>query len=449
MKSTHLVELSDDALALKEAFYARTAHVVVIGAGYVGLPLAVATAKAGFNVTCVESNTSRVDKVNAGQSYIRDVEGSEVASVVAAGKLQATTVFDVLQEAESIIICVPTPVTANKDPDITYVVHVCRQIARHLRSGQLVSLESTTYPGTTEEVILPMLAGTGLQVGSDYFLSYSPERVDPGNDRFKTHNTTKVLGGVTPACLEVARAFYEQTISTIVSVSSPKVAEMTKVFENTYRSVNIALVNELAMLCDRMGIDVWEVVEAAGTKPFGIQTFWPGPGVGGHCIPLDPFYLAWKAREFDFSTRFIELAAEINLRMPYFVKDKVARALGQSGKPLNGAKVLVLGVGYKRDVADERESPALKLMHILQQEGAKVVYHDPLIPEVKPHGWLKEHLVSVSLSDEVWDSVDIAVIVTDHSSIDYSEVVRRAPIIVDTRNVLKGISKSAAKVVKL
>lgn len=437
------------AESLKRKIVSKEALVAVIGAGYVGLPLAVEKAKVGYHVVCVDQNPVRVDKLNRGENYIQDVKDEELAEIVARGLLRAVTSFEVLDEADVVIICVPTPLTEHKDPDLSYIVNVTAEIAKHLHQGQLISLESTTYPGTTQDVILPMLSERGLRVGQDFFLSFSPERVDPGNARYTTKNTNKVVGGVTPACLDVATTFYSQTILTVIAVSSPAVAEMTKVFENTYRAVNIALVNELALLCDRMGIDVWEVLEAASTKPFGIQIFWPGPGVGGHCIPLDPFYLAWKAREYDFRTQFIELAAEINLRMPYFVKDKVVRALGEAGKPLYGSKILVLGVAYKKDIADERESPALKVIQLLQKEGASVVYHDPYIPEVKPHGWFKQHMASVELTDELWKSIDAVVITTDHSCFDYDEVSRRADIVIDTRNAMKNVQSTRAKIVKL
>lgn len=443
------IELGPVALELKEKIVNRTALITVVGAGYVGLPLAVEKAKVGFQVVCIEQNPMRVAMLNGGRNYIRDVDDRELAELVAVGKLSAVVDFDILTKADVVIICVPTPLTDNKDPDISYIVSVTNQIARYLHAGQLISLESTTYPGTTEEVILPKLSEKGLSVGKDFFLSFSPERVDPGNARYTTKNTNKVVGGVTPVCLDVACTMYRQTILNVIPVSSPKVAEMTKVFENTYRAVNIALVNELAMLCDRMGIDVWEVVEAAATKPFGIQTFWPGPGVGGHCIPLDPFYLAWKAREYDFSTRFIELAGEINLRMPYYVKDKTVRALGESGKPLFGSRVLVLGVAYKRDISDERESPALKVIQLLQQEGAQVLYHDPYIPEVHPHGWFRQHMVSVDLTDELWAQIDAVVITTDHRIVDYRHIGEHAPLIVDTRNAMKGVSPCRARVYRL
>lgn len=437
------------AFGLTQLIESRTARIAVVGAGYVGLPLAMEKIKVGFDVTCIDQNSNRVQSINEGKSYILDVKQDEIREAMRTGRLRATTDFSVLTDCDVVIICVPTPLTANKEPDISYILNVTREIARFLHSGMLVSLESTTYPGTTEEVVLPLLEGTGLKVGSDFFLAFSPERVDPGNARYTTKNTNKVVGGVTPSCQDVAVTFYSQTILQVVPVSSPKVAELTKVFENTYRAVNIALVNELALLCDRMGIDVWEVIEAASTKPFGIQTFWPGPGVGGHCIPLDPFYLAWKAREYDFSTRFIELAGEINLQMPYFVKDKVVRALGEKGKPLNGARVLVLGVAYKRDIPDERESPALKVIQVLKAEGADVMYHDPYIPEVSPHGWFKNHLRSVELTDDLWGSVDVAVIATDHANLPYEEIAAKAPIIVDTRNAMKGVQVDSSKLVKL
>lgn len=443
------VEPVSVAQALKEKIVMRKAQVAVIGAGYVGLPLAVEKAKVGFDVTAIDQNLHRVEMINRGDNYIKDVRDEEFSGLVEGCKIRGTADFGILEEADVIVICVPTPLTDNKDPDISYIVNVTREIAKHLRVGHFVSLESTTYPGTTEDVILPMLEASGMKVGEDFFLAFSPERVDPGNQRYTTKNTNKVVGGVTEACLDVARTFYEQTILHVVPVGSPKVAEMTKVFENTYRAVNIALVNELAMLCDRMGIDVWEVVEAAATKPFGIQTFYPGPGVGGHCIPLDPFYLAWKAREFDFSTRFIELAGEINLRMPYFVVDKVIRALGETGKPLRGAKVLVLGVAYKKDIDDERESPALKVIQLLAKEGAEVVYHDPYIPEIRPHGFFKLHLKSVELTDELLWTSEVVVITTDHSCFNYDRIARHARVIVDTRNATRYVSQGLEKIRKL
>ncbi|MBI3961569.1 MAG: nucleotide sugar dehydrogenase [Deinococcus sp.] len=434
---------------LKVRILDRTARVAVIGVGYVGLPLAVEKAKVGFTVVGIDENPNRVHSLNAGISYIGDVKGEELSSLVTGKKLRATSDFQVLGSTDVAIICVPTPLTINRDPDVSFIANVTDKIALYLHPGQLVVLESTTYPGTTEEVILPRLEATGLKVGREFFLAHSPERVDPGNKRYTTKNTSKVVGGVTPACLDMAVTFYQQTIVDVVPVSSARVAEMVKVFENTYRAVNIALVNEVALLCDRMGINVWEMLDAAFTKPFGIQPFYPGPGVGGHCIPIDPFYLTWKAREYDFSTRFIELAGEINLRMPYFVVEKIARALGEHGKPVRGAQILVLGVAYKKDVADERESPALKVMELLAKEGAAVRYYDPLVPQVKPHGFVKAPLSSVPLTGDLLAASDAVVIATDHSCFDYREIVRCARLVVDTRNATKFVAEGREKIALL
>jgi len=441
---------------LKQKILSKCATVAVVGAGYVGLPLAVEKAKVGFHVWCIERNPQRVAMLNRGENYILDVKPEELACAVKEKKIRATTEFDVLDKCDIIIICVPTPLTVNREPDLQYVVGVSEKIAEHLRPGQLVCLESTTYPGTTEEVILPILSKSGLKVGEDFCLAFSPERVDPGNARYTTRNTNKLVGGVTKACLDVACTFYSQTILKVIPVSSPAVAEMAKVFENTYRAVNIALVNEMALLCDRMGVDVWEVLDAAFTKPFGIQPFYPGPGVGGHCIPIDPFYLSWKAREYDFSTRFIELAGEINLRMPYFVVEKTARILGEQRKSLRGAKVFVLGVAYKKDLPDERESPAIKVIQLLLKEGADVSYFDPYIPEIKVsvggngvYGLSTVVLKSTSLSKEVLQNADIVVITTDHSCVDYKWVVENAKVVLDTRNATKDVSLEKENVRKL
>jgi UDP-N-acetyl-D-glucosamine dehydrogenase len=337
------------------------------------------------------------------------------------------------------VICVPTPLTLNKDPDTSYIRSVGSEIARRLRPGQLICLESTTYPGTTEEILLPQFAATGLVVGRDYFLAYSPERVDPGNKRYTTRNTNKVVGGVTTTCLGMASAFYQQTIVEVLQVSSPRVAEMTKVFENTFRAVNIALVNEMALLCDRMKIDIWEVMDAAATKPFGIMRFDPGPGVGGHCIPLDPFYLAWKARQYDFHTRFIELAGEINNHMPYFVREKVMRSLNARSRALKGSKVLILGMSYKKDISDWRESPALKILDLLVHDGAVVDYHDPFVPSFQDeHGCVRH---SIPMTAQVISGADCVLITTDHSQFDWELVVRNAQLVVDTRNATKGVSR--------
>lgn len=414
-----------------------------------GLPLAVEKGKVGFPVIGFDINAARVAKVNAGDNYIGDVKDEELQALTQKGKITATTDYARLTECDVVVICVPTPLTVTRDPDISYIRASSEQIAKYLKPGQLVTLESTTYPGTTEEVILPMLEASGLKVGKDFFLAFSPERVDPGNKRFTTNNTSKVVGGMTPVCLEVAYTFYNQTIVNVVPVSSPAAAELTKVFENTYRAVNIALVNELMLLCDRMGIDIWEVVEAAGTKPFGIQTFWPGPGVGGHCIPIDPFYLTWKAREYDFHTRFIELAGEINVEVSYHVINKVIRALNGENKSLKDAKVLILGVAYKKDIDDVRESPALKIMELLRKNGANISYHDPYIPVIEPHGGSTMHLDSIELTDEALAAADCVLILTDHSSIDYDRIVDKANLVVDTRNATKNVETNREKIVKL
>ena len=431
---------------LKKKFADRDALIGVAGIGYVGLPLAVEKAKVGFDVIGYDRNSVRVDQVNQGLNYIRDVNDGEMATLVESGKLRASSDFSSLSRCDAIVICVPTPLTANLDPDISYIKAVGEQVAAQLRPGQLVCLESTTYPGTTEEVLLPLLQQSGLTVGEDFFLCFSPERVDPGNARYTTKNTNKVVGGVTPACVDVGSCFYSQTILNVLEVSSPKVAEMCKVFENTFRSVNIALVNEMALLCDRLGISIWEVLDAAATKPFGIMRFDPGPGVGGHCIPLDPFYLAWKAREYDYHVRFIELAGEININMPYFVREKIARALNDMGRPLRGADILVLGVAYKKDIEDWRESPAIKVMELLHRDGANIDYHDPFVPKFVEHG---KQWHSIPLSNERLERADCVVILTDHTDVEYDRVAEHAKLIVDTRNATKRVTQGREKVVLL
>jgi UDP-N-acetyl-D-glucosamine dehydrogenase len=434
-------ELSDlsHELTLREKITTHTAVVGVIGIGYVGLPLAVEKAKVGYRVIGYDRNAIRVAQINQGSNYIRDVSDEDLTRAVVSERLSATTDFSSLGDCDVLIICVPTPLTPNKEPDISYVRSVGGEIARRLRPGQLICLESTTYPGTTEEILLPQFSATGLVVGKDFFLAYSPERVDPGNKRYTTKNTNKIVGGVTGACLSIAAGFYQQTIVDVLSVSSPKVAEMTKVFENTFRAVNIALVNEMALLCDRMNIDIWEVLDAAATKPFGIMPFSPGPGVGGHCIPLDPFYLAWKARQYDFHTRFIELAGEINNLMPYFVREKLARALNQRGLPLKGSKILMLGVAYKKDVPDWRESPALKVLRLLAKEGAVVDYHDALVPSFTDEDGTVRH--SVPLTPDALSGADCVLIATDHSQVDWEFVVHHARVVIDTRNATKGVAQ--------
>lgn len=431
---------------LKEKILNKKAKVAVFGLGYVGLPLAVEKAKVGFDVIGIDRSVDRVAQVNRGENYIGDVKSQELKELTSHGKIRAylDTEPEVLKDADIIIMCVPTPLTKNMDPDISYIESVTKIIAAQLCHGQLVALESTTYPGTTEEVILPMLQEGGLVCGEDFFLAYSPERVDPGNQRYTTKNTSKVVGGMTPNCLDVALAFYSQTIGHVVPVSCPAAAELTKVFENTYRSVNIALVNELALLCDKMGIDVWEVLDAAKTKPFGIQIFYPGPGVGGHCIPIDPFYLTWKAREYDFYTRFIELAGEINMNMPYHVISKLSRILNAEKKCLNGAHILVLGAAYKKDVADIRESPSLRLMELLLLEKANLSYHDPYVPNINVE---RKYLTSVALNEKLIRKSDCVLIATDHSIVDYQYVVKNAKLVFDTRNATQAIP--AKNIIKL
>jgi UDP-N-acetyl-D-glucosamine dehydrogenase len=414
----------------------RSARVAVVGLGYVGLPLALAVAETGFSVLGVDVDEDRVNSIRSGRSYIDDVDAHRLATLVRSGQLTATARYEELAEAEVLLICVPTPLTRSKEPDLTYVYRAAEGIRRVLRPGRLVVLESTTYPGTTEEVLRPLLERSGLRVGVDFFLAYSPERIDPGNRRHRLSQVPKVVGGCTAACTEVACTFYGQLIERVVPVSSPTVAEMVKVYENVFRNVNIALVNELTLLCDRMGLDVWEIIEAAATKPYGFMPFSPGPGVGGHCIPIDPYYLAAKAREYDFHVRFIELAAAINDSMPYYVLSKTTTALGTQGKTLQGARILVLGVAYKRDVADARESPALKIMELLEKRGAVVRYHDPHVPQVRlPNPG--EDLTSVPLTDEVLAWADCVIIATDHTGVDYRRVAERARLVIDTRNVLR------------
>lgn len=424
------------------------AQVGVIGLGYVGLPLAVVTAQAGYHVVGIDLSARAVEAVNAGRSHIGDVGDEEVRALGQAGRLRATQDYGVLQDCDVITICVPTPLDRNRQPDISYILAAGQGIAAHMRPGQLISLESTTYPGTTEEDLLPVLERSGLRAGQDFYLCFSPERVDPGSKKWNTRNTPKVVGGLTPACREVALAFYGRIVERVVPVSSPRAAEMTKIFENTFRVVNMAVVNEMAMLCDRMGLSIWEVIQAASTKPFGFMPFYPGPGVGGHCIPIDPFYLTWKAREYDFHTRFIELAGEINRAMPYFVREKVIRALNEHGKSLKGARIVVLGLAYKEDVADWRESPAFDVIRLLAEYGAEVLPHDPLIAEVDDrHEGI--HIRSIELTDEVLASCDGAVIVTHHSAYDYQHIVDLAPVVVDTRNATRNVVRGKEKVVVL
>jgi UDP-N-acetyl-D-glucosamine dehydrogenase len=425
------------ATSLLEKIQRRTARAGVVGLGYVGLPLAVELARAGLTTTGIDLDARKVDAITAGRSYIPDVPTSEVAALRHAGRLDATTDFAVIRGLDTINICVPTPLRKTKDPDMSYIVSAAEQITTYLHPGVLVVLESTTYPGTTSELLQPMLESTGLKAGRDFFLAFSPERVDPSNERFNTRNTPKVVGGTTPACSTLATALYGTAIETIVPVSSTQVAEMVKLLENTFRAVNIGLVNELALMCDRMGIDVWEVVNAAKTKPFGFMPFYPGPGLGGHCIPIDPFYLSWKARQAGFEARFIELAGQVNSAMPHHVADKVGEALNSQRKPVNGSSILVLGVSYKKNIDDIRESPALDVMHVLHERGARVGYSDPYVPTLHARDWREHHdLASVVLTREALASVDCVVVLTDHHGVDYDLVAAAAPLIVDTRNVI-------------
>jgi UDP-N-acetyl-D-glucosamine dehydrogenase len=425
------------AVELLSKIERREARAGVVGLGYVGLPLAVEFAHAGLTTVGVDVDRRKVDEINAGRSYIPDVPTGTVAALHESFKLQATTDFSVILDLDTVNICVPTPLRKTKDPDMSYVVSAAEQIAKYLHPGMLVVLESTTYPGTTAELLLPMFEATGLKVGTDFFLAFSPERVDPANEKFNTKNTPKVVGGTTPACVEVATALYRTAIDTVVPVSSTQVAEMVKLLENTFRAVNIGLVNELALMCDRMGIDVWEVVNAAKTKPFGFMPFYPGPGLGGHCIPIDPFYLSWKARQSGFEARFIELAGHVNSSMPHYVADKVSEALNTQRKAVNGSNILVLGIAYKKDIDDIRESPALDVMHVLRERGALVSYSDPYAPILRARDWAGNvDLASVTLTREQLAMFDCVVIVTDHKTFDYPMIVEGARLIVDTRNAL-------------
>lgn len=431
---------------LKNEIQSRTSKVCIIGIGYVGLPLAIESAAAGFHVLGIDQNAQRVHMLNLRQNYIKDVQEEQLRTLVNMGLLIAANDFSDLQQQDIIIICVPTPLDAYHEPDLIYVKSAAAEISKKLRKGQLIVLESTTYPGTTQEVILPMLESSGLKVGKDFYLACSPERVDPGNKNYNTKNTTKIVGGVTRQCQEVAQYFYSQIIANVISVSSPAVAEMTKVFENTYRAVNIALVNELMMLCHKMNINVWEAIDAASTKPFGIQIFYPGPGVGGHCIPIDPLYLSWKARQFDFKTRFIDLADEINIQVNLYVVENVVKALNKNGKPLKGAKVFLLGVAYKKDISDYRESPALKIIELLKAEGAELIFYDPYIQSMKDANGSVMNINWVELSKETLRESDCVLIVTDHSSVDYELVVHEANCIVDTRNATGNIKTGRDKI---
>lgn len=433
--------------ALQQKICDRTAVIGVVGLGYVGLPFAVEKAKVGFKVLGIEQNPEKAARVNRAENYISDVKDEDLKQVVSMGHLEATSNFERVGEMDAIVICVPTPLTKNLTPNLSYIESVTEELARRLRPGQLVTLESTTYPGTTDDVMRPVLEQiSGLQQGKDFFLAHSPERVDPGNQRYTTKNTNKVVGASDPNSLEVATLFYEQTIDHVVPVSSAKAAELVKVFENTFRAVNIALVNELALLCDRLELNVWEVLDAANTKPFGIMPFYPGPGVGGHCIPLDPHYLEWKAKEHNFETHFIALAGEVNRKMPEFVREKVGRVLNRIGKAPSRSQVLVIGAAYKKDISDWRESPAIAIMELLLKDGVKLTYHDPYVPEIQVSG---HHLESVELTPGAIGDVELVIIATDHSKIDYLDVVEKAHAVLDTRGVTRHLNCEKEKVTLL
>jgi len=446
VKPDGYIIMSEHMATLRKRLEARNALVAVVGMGYVGLPLAVVLGKVGFRVTGVDTSSHKVSLIEAGKSDVQGVSEFEVAGLKAVGKLSATSDYAAVGEADVIVVSVPTPLNKTGDPDVSFIMHAFEEIRNRQRPGQLVILESTTYPGTTYELVLPKLESGGLKVGEDFYLAFSPERVDPGNPVYTITNTAKVVGGMTPACTEIASLFYQQFINEVVPVSSTQTAEMAKLLENTFRSVNIALVNEVALMCDRLGVDVWEVIDAAGTKPFGFMPFYPGPGLGGHCIPIDPHYLAWKLRTLNFHSRFIELAGEITRSMPAHVVSKVGDALNQFEKSIRGSNILVLGITYKPDVADIRESPALDIMVMLEAKGASVSYNDPFIPEISVDGL---EMSSTDLTVELLGSTDCVVIATNHGEYDAEWIVEHSGCLVDTRNATKGISSEEGKVVKL
>jgi UDP-N-acetyl-D-glucosamine dehydrogenase len=432
---------------LKNKLTDRSAKVVILGLGYVGLPLATIFAEAGFNVVGVEPDQVKVDKLKKGESYVQDVPSEKLARLMQDGYLSATTDFSVMAQADAVSICVPTPLRKTGDPDLSYILVATDQVAKYMHPGVVVVLESTTYPGTTREILLPKLTeNSGLEVGEDFFLAFSPERVDPGREDWTTYNTPKVIGGITEACSEMASLWYQQALETVVPVSSAESAEMAKLLENTFRMINIGLVNEMAIMCDRLGLDVWEIIDAAATKPFGFMKFTPGPGLGGHCIPIDPLYLSWKLRALNYTARFIELASEINTGMPRYVISKVQDALNDKGLPLNGSQILVIGAAYKPDVDDIRESPSLDIIGLLRQKGAQVSYHDPYIPRITHEDWNLESVPD--LIESAKDS-DCVVIVTDHSEYDYKSILEKTALIVDTRNALGEAGRKDARVVRL
>jgi len=423
----------------------KTAEIGIIGLGYVGLPLAVEFANNGFKVTGIDVDKGKVSQINNGENYIGDVSDKNLKQLVASSKLSATTDFSVLLDIDAVIICVPTPLNKLKDPDVSYILNVLNQLAKYVHTNMFISLESTTYPGTTRELILPALEKTKLKVGKDFYLCFSPERVDPGNEKYQIKNTPKVIGGITDKCTKIGKILYESIIDDIVPVSSPEAAETVKLLENTFRSINIGLANEVAIMCEKLGVDVWEVIDAAATKPFGFMKFIPGPGLGGHCIPIDPHYLSWKMKTLNYRARFIELAGEINTGMPLHVLDLISRGLNRSQQSINGSKILVLGIAYKKDIDDVRESPALDVMTLLEQGGAHVDYYDGYVSKIK---WNDEDKYSQKkLSSETLHGYDAVVILTDHSNIDYNLVKSESKLIIDTRNVFSGIKNQ--KIIRL
>ncbi len=430
--------MSKEALSLENKISKKEARIGIVGLGYVGLPLVKTFLNKGFGVLGFDIDEKKVEMLNQAKSYIKHFTAEELKTFLEKKKFQATTDFGLLAKADVIIICVPTPLDSHKNPDLSYVLTTTEVISKHLRKGQLVVLESTTYPGTTEEEMLPLLEAGGLKAGEDFYLAYSPERENPGDKVYTTGKIPKVVGGVTPRCRRVAKILYDQIVVKTIPVSSPKVAEATKLMENIFRSVNIAMVNEMKMIFDRMGIDIWEVVEAASTKPFGFMTFLPGPGYGGHCIPVDPFYLAWKAKEVDHPTKFIELAGEINTLMPYYVVTKTIEALNKKGKSARGARILILGIAYKKDIDDQRESPALKIISLLQNKGAKVSYNDPYVPQSYGHrDYPGLKLNSVALTEKMLKEFDAVIIATAHSDYDFEWIAENSSLIIDTRNAIK------------
>ncbi len=429
-------------MSLRDRIQDRSAKIGVIGLGYVGLPLAVEFSKAGYTVFGIDVDQGRVENVRAGHSYIQDVPESDLARLVAEGKLVATTDYKVLKEIDAVSICVPTPLRKTRDPDIQYIVDSTAKIRECIHQQMLVVLESTTYPGTTDEILLTEFENTGLKVGKDFYLAFSPERVDPGNPLYGTYNTPKIIGGVTPECMSLAQQLYGNVVERVITVSSTRSAEMVKLLENTFRAVNIGLVNEIAIICDKLGIDVWEVIDAAASKPFGFMPFYPGPGLGGHCIPIDPLYLSWKLKLFNYNARFIELASEVNTHMPEYVSAKITRALNRLKKSVNGSRILVLGVAYKKNITDIRESPSLDVIKLLQEEGAEVDYTDPYVPELRLDSIT---LRSVPLTAEKLRQYDCAVIVTDHSDFDYGLVVRESALVVDCRNAVRSPAPNVVK----